>query len=286
MVAQGSRCGRSPFRSGVPRRLRDRPVAPGSADSLRSLEPPHRRLRRARVCAVARHGGASCAAAGLPLGSLETFTPLSEFDIVGFTLQYELTYTNLLAMLDLGGIPLRAAQRGCDDPLVIAGGPCAFNPEPLADFLDAVLLGDGENVIHEICDTYLAWDRRDRNDLLAALAGIRGVYVPAFFEPRYAADGRLTEIRPLRPGYDARREADRPRPEQRTAARDIRRTDDADRARPAEPRGHARLREGLPLLPGRLHLPPTARARSAPRPGAGRACHRADRPRRSVAPQL
>jgi len=138
---------------------------------------------------------------GLPLGSLETLTPLSEFNIVGFTLQYELTYTNLLAMLELGGIPLRAAQRGCDDPLVIAGGPCAFNPEPLADFLDAVLLGDGENAIHEICDTYLAWDRRDRNDLLGALAGIRGVYVPAFFEPRHAADGRLTEIRPLRPGY-------------------------------------------------------------------------------------
>lgn len=138
---------------------------------------------------------------GLPLASLETFTPLRDFGIVGFTLQYELTYTNLLAMLELGGIPLRAADRGNRDPLVIAGGPCAFNPEPLADFLDAVLLGDGENAIHDICDTYLAWDRRDRTELLAALAGIRGVYVPAFFDPHYAADGKLTEIRPLRPGY-------------------------------------------------------------------------------------
>ena len=138
---------------------------------------------------------------GLPLGSLETLTPLREFNIVGFTLQYELTYTNLLAMLELGGIPLRAADRSCRDPLVIAGGPCAFNPEPLADFLDAVLLGDGENAIHEICDTYLAWDGKDRTQLLAAFAGIRGVYVPAFFEPRYARDGKLTEIRPLRPGY-------------------------------------------------------------------------------------
>jgi radical SAM family uncharacterized protein/radical SAM-linked protein len=138
---------------------------------------------------------------GLPLGSLETLTPLREFNIVGFTLQYELTYTNLLAMLELGGIPLRATDRCSRDPLVIAGGPCAFNPEPLADFLDAVLLGDGENAIHRICDTYLAWDRRDRNDLLAALAGIRGVYVPAFFHPHYAADGRLTEIRALRSGY-------------------------------------------------------------------------------------
>jgi len=137
---------------------------------------------------------------GMPLASLETLTPLREFDIVGFTLQYELTYTNLLAMLELGGIPLRAADRGRHDALVIAGGPCAFNPEPLADFLDAVLLGDGENAIHEICDTYLAWNRRDRSELLAALAGIRGVYVPAFFEPRYAANGTLTEIRPLRQG--------------------------------------------------------------------------------------
>jgi radical SAM family uncharacterized protein/radical SAM-linked protein len=138
---------------------------------------------------------------GLPLASLETLTPLSAFNIIGFTLQYELTYTNLLAMLELGGIPLRAADRGCRDPLVIAGGPCAFNAEPLADFLDAVLLGDGENAIHEICDTYLSWDGKDRSVLLEAFAGIRGVYVPAFFEPHYARDGKLTEIRPLRPGY-------------------------------------------------------------------------------------
>ena len=138
---------------------------------------------------------------GLPLASLETLTPLSAFDIVGFTLQYELTYTNLLAMLQLGGIPLRSADRRPHDPLVIAGGPCAFNAEPLADFLDAVLLGDGENAIHEICDTYLAWDGRDRGGLLAALTAIRGVYVPAFFEPRYAGDGKLVEIRPLRSGY-------------------------------------------------------------------------------------
>lgn len=138
----------------------------------------------------------------LPLASLETLTPLSEFDIVGFTLQYELTYTNLLAMLDLGRVPLLAAARTAGDPLVLAGGPCAFNPEPLADFLDAVLLGDGEEAVHEICDTYLAWDGSDRSALLAALAGMRGVYVPAFFEPRYSPNGRLVEIQPLRPGYE------------------------------------------------------------------------------------
>ncbi len=139
--------------------------------------------------------------AKLPLASLETFTPLSEFDVIGFTLQYELTYTNLLAMLDLGRVPLLSADRGPGDPLVIAGGPCAFNPEPLADFLDAVVLGDGEDVIHELCDALLRWDGRKREDLLAALAGIRGVYVPAFFAPGYA-NGRLVEIRPLRPGYE------------------------------------------------------------------------------------
>jgi len=139
--------------------------------------------------------------AGLALPTLETFTPLRQFDVVGFTLQYELTYTNVLAMLDLGGIPLRAAERRDDDPLVIAGGPCAFNPEPLADFLDAVVLGDGEEIVHEICDTVRAWDGRRRSDVLETLAGIRGIYVPAYFEPRFHSDGRLAEIRPLRPGY-------------------------------------------------------------------------------------
>jgi radical SAM family uncharacterized protein/radical SAM-linked protein len=140
--------------------------------------------------------------AHLPLASLETCTALHAFDIVGFTLQYELTYTNLLAMLELGGIPLRAAARSNADPLIIAGGPCAFNAEPIADFLDAVVLGDGETVIHEICDVFLAWDRRNRADLLAALAGIRGVYIPAFFEPQYDRTGKVLDIRALRPGYE------------------------------------------------------------------------------------
>src|SRR6185436_13903748 len=102
----------------------------------------------------------------LPLASLETSTPLREFQIVGFSLQYELTYTNILTMLDLGRVPLLARDRGTDDPLVIAGGPCAFNPEPIADFLDAVVLGDGEEAVHDIVDAYLAWDRHDRRDLL------------------------------------------------------------------------------------------------------------------------
>lgn len=132
-----------------------------------------------------------------PLVSLETYTPLNEFNLIGFSLQYELTYTNVLAMLDLGGVPLRAADRTAADPLVVAGGPCAFNPEPLAEFLDAVLLGDGEEAIHDLCDAYLRWDRRDRGDLLDALARIPGVYVPAFYAPRYEGD-RLVAVEPLR----------------------------------------------------------------------------------------
>jgi len=134
-----------------------------------------------------------------PLVSLETYTPLSQFHVVGFSLQYELTYTNILTMLDLGGVPLLAADRGAADPLVIAGGPCGFNPEPIADFLDAVLLGDGEEAVSEICDVYLRWDRRHRADLLDALAQVRGIYVPALYMPQYGPSGRLQSIEPLRP---------------------------------------------------------------------------------------
>jgi len=140
----------------------------------------------------------------LPLVSLETFTPLGHFDIVGFSLQYELTYTNLLTMLDLGGIPLRSAEREVEDPIVIAGGPCAFNPEPLAEFLDAVLLGDGEEAIYDICDAVLAWDRHDRGDLLEALSRIEGMYVPSFYEPEYSRAGRLVGVHPRKAGVAER----------------------------------------------------------------------------------
>lgn len=137
----------------------------------------------------------------LRLPSLETFTPLAEFDIVGFSLQYELTYTNLLAMLDLGGIPLMSADRGDHHPLVLAGGPCAFNPEPLADHLDAVLIGDGEEAIHEICD--IAAQRRHvpRGELLRRLADVDGVYVPAFYRPRHDVSGRLLAVDAVTPDF-------------------------------------------------------------------------------------
>ena len=134
----------------------------------------------------------------LPLVSLESHTALGDFHVVGFSLQYELTYTNLLTMLELGRIPLRACDRGAEHPIVIAGGPCAFNPEPLAPFLDGVLLGDGEEAVADICDAVLAHDG-DRSAVLRALAAVPGLYVPAFFEPRYAADGTLAEVVPLDP---------------------------------------------------------------------------------------
>src|SRR5690242_7458445 len=160
-------------------------------------------------------------ARGLPLVSLESHLPLAAFQVVGFSLQYELTYANLLTMLELGGVPLRAAARGPAHPLVIAGGPCAFNPEPLAPFLDGVLLGDGEEAVGDICDAILAWDGRDRGALLRALAGVPGFYVPAFYAPRYHVDGTLAGVVPL--------EATRPRVAKRVLA-------DLDRfAPPANP---------------------------------------------------
>ncbi|MEB2285828.1 MAG: hypothetical protein B6D46_10720 [Polyangiaceae bacterium UTPRO1] len=132
----------------------------------------------------------------LPLASLETRTALDRFQIVGFSLQYELTYTNVLTMLELGRIPLLARDRGASHPLIIAGGPCAFNPEPIADFFDAIVLGDGEEAVHDIVDAYLSWRRQERCDLLARLARIDGVYVPSRFTPTYRSDGRIAAIVP------------------------------------------------------------------------------------------
>jgi radical SAM family uncharacterized protein/radical SAM-linked protein len=138
-------------------------------------------------------------ARGLPLVSLESHLPLGDFHIVGMSLQYELTYTNLLTMLELGRVPLYAHERGPAHPIVIAGGPCAFNPEPLAPFLDGVLLGDGEEAVGEMVDAVLGWDGRDRQTLLRTLATIPGFYVPAFFAPRYQEDGTVAEVIPLDP---------------------------------------------------------------------------------------
>lgn len=145
-------------------------------------------------------------AAGLPLTALESGKALSEFDLVGFTLQYELSYTNILNMLDLGGIPRLAAHRGDGDPLVMAGGPCAYNVEPLADFLDFVVLGEGEEVIHEIVDEFKAAKEAGlaRQEILGRLARIPGVYVPSFYEAQYDDNGDFAGIKPIMPGVPER----------------------------------------------------------------------------------
>ncbi|MFP3869569.1 MAG: TIGR03960 family B12-binding radical SAM protein [Syntrophobacteria bacterium] len=138
---------------------------------------------------------------GKPLVSLESSTPLALFDLVGFSLQYELSYTNVLAMLELGGIPPVAAARGRDMPLVIGGGPCAFNPEPVAPFFDAFALGDAEELILEIARTVDDWKTQGggRLDVLKELARLEGIYIPEFFTPHYGADGRIGAIVPRFP---------------------------------------------------------------------------------------
>ncbi len=134
-----------------------------------------------------------------PLTSLESGTPLSAFDLLGVSLQYELGYTNLLNMLDLGGVPLLAADRDATHPVVIGGGPACFNPEPVAPFFDALVLGDGEEVILELAALVAAWKARrgTRLELWQALEGLEGVYVPALFQMDFDAAGRLQAILPL-----------------------------------------------------------------------------------------
>jgi radical SAM family uncharacterized protein/radical SAM-linked protein len=118
-----------------------------------------------------------------PLGTIETGTPLARLDVVGFSLQYEMTYTNILEMLDLGGIPLRSKDRGESDPLVVAGGPVVFNCEPIADFLDLVFIGDAEEVLPEFLDALKALKRSGarRSEKIRRLAQIEGIYAPALY---------------------------------------------------------------------------------------------------------
>ena len=173
----------------------------------------------------------------LPLWSLETRRPLRAFDVLGFSIGYELTYTNMLEMLDLAGVPLLAAERREADPLVIAGGSCVLNPEPIADFLDAVVMGEGEEVVVEISEllTRLDWHRRDRFGsgegvrsgegarpaLLRALASIPGVYVPSLYEPRFDPDGTYLGTLPRDPAAP-KEIAHRVAPDFETRARPIR----------------------------------------------------------------
>ena len=132
---------------------------------------------------------------GRKLFTLETFTPVDELDIVGFTLQYELSYTNVLNILDLSGIPLHSADRGEDFPVIVAGGPCAYNPEPLADFIDLFMIGDGEELLEQVCLLKMECD--SKKEFLQRACKLQGVYVPAFYEPIYNEDGTIKEIKKL-----------------------------------------------------------------------------------------
>ncbi|MFH0802860.1 MAG: TIGR03960 family B12-binding radical SAM protein [bacterium] len=144
-------------------------------------------------------------AEGLPLFSLESQTSLNAFDLVGFSLQHELTYTNVLNMLELGKIPLLASGRGEGDPLVAGGGPCAFNPEPLADFFDFFVLGEGEEVIMEIAQVLREKKQEGltRRETLLRLARLEGIYVPSFYEVAYLPDGRIAKVSPSVEGAPA-----------------------------------------------------------------------------------
>lgn len=138
----------------------------------------------------------------IPLRTLETEKRLCDCDIVGFTLQYELSYTNILNMMDLGGIPVLAADRTDEHPFVIVGGPCVFNPEPLADFIDFAIIGEGEEVMHEVMECYKAWKRNGRQGgrqgFLTEVVKIKGIYVPSFYEVSYNEDNTVAAVRPIR----------------------------------------------------------------------------------------
>ena len=193
----------------------------------------------------------------LPLTALESGKPLADFDIVGFTLQYELSFSNIVKMLDLAGIPRLSAERGSSDPLVIAGGPCAYNPEPLADFLDCVVLGDGEEVINELLDLVKHCKEQGigRQAALLKLAQIPGVYVPRFYEIKYTDQGTIKTI--------LKTEDSAPDRIQKRVVADLDQAPFPDTmvvpylqtVRPGDGGSDARLHSGLPVLPGRHDIP-------------------------------
>jgi radical SAM family uncharacterized protein len=136
----------------------------------------------------------------IPLFTLESYRPLNDFDVVAFTLQYEMSFTNLLNMLDLAGIPHRSADRGDQWPLILAGGPTAYNPEPLAPFIDAFLIGEGEEAIHQIAETVKEWKKDPakpgKRELLQRITRITGIYVPEFYDVTYNNDGTIQKVVP------------------------------------------------------------------------------------------
>ena len=142
----------------------------------------------------------------IPLFALESQDPVKQFDFLGFTIQYEMCYTNILQVLDLSGIPLHAEDRGEEDPIVIGGGPCAYNPEPLAPFFDLFYIGEGETQYDPLFDLYQENKRKGgtRRDFLLAAAQLPGMYVPAFYTVTYQEDGTIASMQPNTPGIPER----------------------------------------------------------------------------------
>ncbi|UCE66193.1 MAG: TIGR03960 family B12-binding radical SAM protein [Candidatus Zixiibacteriota bacterium] len=138
----------------------------------------------------------------IPLFSMESSTPLNEFDILGFHLTYEMNYTAIIAMLELSGIGIYSKDRSESDPIILAGGPSTINPEPAADFIDALYIGDAEEAIHEIIDSIRRSrdSRISRESILEKLTDIPGVYVPGFYKPIYTKSGKFDRIERLKPG--------------------------------------------------------------------------------------
>lgn len=142
----------------------------------------------------------------IPLLSLESWKPVSQFDLVGFTLQYEMSYSNILNMLDLANIPLRSRDRALAHPFVCAGGPCAYHAEPLADIVDFFILGEGEEVNNEVLDVYRKWKESggERVEFLERIARIEGIYVPSFYDVTYHEDNTVQAVTPNRAGVPAK----------------------------------------------------------------------------------
>ena len=138
----------------------------------------------------------------IPLFALESQDPVKEFDFLGITIQYEMCYTNILQILDLSGIPLSASERTWEDPIVIGGGPCAYNPEPLAEFFDMFYIGEGEVVYDKLLDLYKAARREnmDRSRFLLETAKIPGIYVPSLYQVTYKEDGTIASFSPVADG--------------------------------------------------------------------------------------
>ena len=137
----------------------------------------------------------------IPLFALESQSPVRDFDFLGITLQYEMCYTNVLQLLDLAGIPFHTSERTEKDPIVIGGGPCAYNPEPLAEFFDLFYIGEGEVVYDSLLDLYKEMKHAgaSRQDYLRKAASVPGIYVPSLYRAEYREDGTLANFFPLYP---------------------------------------------------------------------------------------